>query len=80
MIKKRRSESAFHPLAEQTIIEIGDEIFALKRTSRDKRETILAIHNVTDKAQKVQLFMDTMGAIQLNDRKEKDVVIDILTD
>ncbi len=49
LLRVRRRHTAFHPEAGQEILEIGDELFALKRTSVDQRETILAVHNFTDR-------------------------------
>jgi len=80
MIKKRRKEPAFHPLAEQTIIEMGDAIFALKRTSRDNRESILAIHNVTNKSQTLHLDISKSKGNQRDNRKTKVVINDILNE
>ncbi|MCK4628648.1 MAG: hypothetical protein KAT56_06565, partial [Sedimentisphaerales bacterium] len=47
MIRKRRAERVFHPLARQTVLDLGDAIFALARTSDDGNEIIIALHNVT---------------------------------
>ena len=47
MIHKRRAESVFHPLARQTVLDLGEAIFALARISDDGNEIIIALHNVT---------------------------------
>ena len=52
MIAKRKRERAFHPNADQRVLEISESIFALIRTSIKGDEHILALVNVTDKDQK----------------------------
>ncbi len=43
----RRHQKAFHPDAAQEILDFGNEFFALRRTSTDKKQVIVCITNVT---------------------------------
>jgi len=53
LIRLRRNQKAFHPNAAQTILNVGDACFTVLRTSTDEQQTILALHNVTEKDQTV---------------------------
>ena len=57
MMEKRTNEKAFHPNADQEIINVSDSIFSLLRTSVDKTEHVLVIINVTDELQQFRLDM-----------------------
>lgn len=45
LIKERTSHSAFHPNAQQAVLNLDNRIFALLRTS--EKERLLALHNVS---------------------------------
>jgi len=47
LLTARMSSSAFHPLGKQRILDYGDQLFAVERTSPDGRERALALHNVS---------------------------------
>lgn len=55
MLRARSALPAFHPMAAQHIANYGTGIFAIERTSRDGKQKILALHNVTNKTQSVEL-------------------------
>jgi len=55
MIRRRREEKAFHPNAGQNILDLGEAVFAVRRTSADGTEVISALHNVTGERQEVRL-------------------------
>ena len=55
MIEIRISEKAFHPNAKQEIIGFSKPIFAIKRTSVNGEEKILAIFNVSNQNQMIYL-------------------------
>lgn len=61
MIKRRISEKAFHPNAEQKVLRISDSVFAVLRTSVDGRERIFAVTNVTDKTQHIEFSTKDEG-------------------
>ncbi len=45
----RGQHRAFHPEAPQEALDLGSEVVALRRTSIDGIESVLALHNVTDR-------------------------------
>ncbi len=51
----RKKQKAFHPNAHQEIIDLGNKLFAMIRTSTDEKQTILCITNVTSERQKIVL-------------------------
>ena len=55
IIQARIREKAFHPNAAQQVLDISEEVFALVRTSVDGEETILAVTNVTDQKQCLEI-------------------------
>jgi len=55
MLSKRIREKAFHPNALQRVLNISDSVFLLVRTSVDGEETILAVTNVTDQKQCLEI-------------------------
>jgi sucrose phosphorylase len=55
LIKIRRQHPAFHPKAAQHALDVGDAVFGLRRTSRDMKEQILILCNVTDRPQVAKL-------------------------
>jgi len=51
LLQQRSSSKAFHPSAEQEVLHLGRGIFGLLRTTMDKSERILCLHNVTPETQ-----------------------------
>ena len=51
LINIKSKQSAFHPNANRSYIYLGSKIFAFKRTSTDKKQTILCLTNLTSKVQ-----------------------------
>ncbi len=47
LLRLRALHSAFHPNGKQEVLDLGPEIFAVKRQSPDNSEVILALHNMT---------------------------------
>ncbi|MFW5997097.1 MAG: sugar phosphorylase, partial [Lentisphaeria bacterium] len=54
-IKERISHPAFHPDAEQRVIQFNDGVFAVERTAPWASETVLAVSNVTGRKIKLDL-------------------------
>ncbi|WP_106478731.1 sugar phosphorylase [Phytohalomonas tamaricis] len=54
-LHKRRKEPCFHPEAEQKILDFGPGLFAFMRGPLADGRRLLAIHNVTDQPQLIQL-------------------------
>jgi len=48
-LRKRSSAPAFHPDAAQEILDLGDAIFGLVRTSTDGNQSIVCLYNFTSK-------------------------------
>ena len=55
LLNIRRKQKAFHPNASRLNINLGSNIFCFKRTSIDKKQTILCITNLTSKTQTLKL-------------------------
>ncbi|MFP4026641.1 MAG: sugar phosphorylase [Candidatus Brocadiia bacterium] len=55
LLELRQRESAFHPDAEQDVLDFGPEIFAVRRHNTETDETILALHNVTEREQQFEM-------------------------
>ncbi len=51
----RRNQKAFHPNAFRYNINLGSKIFAFKRISIDKKQTIICISNLSSKIRKIRL-------------------------
>ena len=51
----RTAHSPFNPNATQFTMQLGDDIFGVWRQSRDRSQSIFAMHNVTDRAVEVPL-------------------------
>ncbi len=49
IIKTRKIQKAFHPDGKQEVFDIGKQLFALRRTSPDKKQQIVCITNVSSK-------------------------------
>ena len=64
-IKKRNK--AFHPNAHRQTLNLGPKIFAFKRISLDKKQTIMCVSNLSSKSQIIN--------IQLNKKKLKELII-----
>lgn len=60
MLAVRTTQPAFHPDAEQTVVEAGREsVIAFVRTSQDDKQRILVLANVGDKPVRVDLSVAT---------------------
>jgi glucosylglycerate phosphorylase len=66
LLKIRKLEKAFHPNAEQKIIQISDSIFCVKRTIIDTKSVVFAYVNVTNKNQKFRLELSDENLIETN--------------
>ena len=49
LISIRKKQKAFHPEAKQKILNLGNELFGLLRTSKDNKQKVLVIANLTTK-------------------------------
>jgi sucrose phosphorylase len=55
-ISIRKAQEAFHPNATQYTLHLGKRIVAFWRESLNRSQSIFAIHNISDKAQKIPLL------------------------
>ena len=72
ILRRRASYPAFHPDAPQEILEAGDGIFALKRTSKFGDQQIVCIGNFTSKNKTVRNMDTLLGDSSLT--KVKDII------
>lgn len=50
LLEIRRQQPAFHPNSPQSILDLGPSVFALQRHDPSSGQTILALHNMSDKS------------------------------
>ena len=55
LLNIRKKQKAFHPYASQETLNLGSKIFAIKRVSIDKKQSIFCLTNVSSKKQFVNL-------------------------
>ena len=73
LLKIRNKQKAFHPNAQRITLDLGSRVFAFKRTSLDRKQTITCITNMTSNVQLLNINGKVMyGKNLLN---EKLVVI-----
>jgi glucosylglycerate phosphorylase len=58
LLTARTAEGAFHPFGGQRVLDAGPGVFGVERTSPDGTQTVIALHNVTDSEQQVELPME----------------------
>ncbi len=51
----RRKQKAFHPNAKRINMNFGSKVFGFKRISRDKKQTITCVTNLSSVAQKIKI-------------------------
>jgi sucrose phosphorylase len=65
LIQVRTNEPAFHPVAPQAVLNLHPALFTLRRTSRDGRSSVIAIHNVSNQVVQTELpagrYLDLIG-------------------
>ncbi len=61
LIRIRTAERAFHPNGAQEVLALNDNLFALRRTSPDGAERVIAVHNVSGKLQTLSLALAHTG-------------------
>ena len=76
LLNIRRKQKAFHPNALRINLNFGQKIYAFKRVSIDKKQTILCITNLSSKIQKTEISQKYLkmknlinSKIQIEDRK-----------
>ena len=62
LLQARGSDPAFHPYGAQEVLQLGQAIFALLRTSPDGQRQVLCLHNVSGQRQQVQVRPELLPA------------------
>ena len=60
LIKIRKNQKAFHPDAARKTLNFGQKFFGIKRTSVDKKQSIICITNITSDIQTIVLNKDIL--------------------
>ena len=60
LIKIRKNQKAFHPDAPRKTLNLGKNFFGIKRTSVDKKQSIVCITNITSDKQTIVLNKDIL--------------------
>ena len=55
LLEIRRKQKAFHPNASRLNLDFGKKIYGFKRVSKDKKQTIICITNLSSKIQKIKI-------------------------
>ena len=55
LLNIRRNQKAFHPNAQRLNLNFGSKIYGFKRISKDKKQTIICITNLSSKPQKTKI-------------------------
>ncbi len=61
LLRQRTSHPAFHPNAAQAVLALHPALFVLLRTTPENSGQVLAIHNVSDSAQTLNLYPKEVG-------------------
>ncbi len=56
LLNIRRKQKAFHPNAQRINLNFGSKIYGFKRISKDKKQTIICITNLSSKSQKTRII------------------------
>ena len=72
LIKIRKNQKDFHPDAHRKTLNLGRKFFGIKRTSVDKKQSIICVTNITSVKQAIYLSKDMLKGKNLF--KEKILV------
>jgi glycosidase len=53
LLRARSASPAFHPHGRQQVLEYGEAVFALLRISPDESQSVLCLHNISNRSQRV---------------------------
>ena len=74
LLNIRRKQKAFHPNAARYNLNFGSKIFAFKRVSLDKKQSIICITNLSSKIQNITLnktYLRWKNLIKLHSKLNK---------
>ena len=69
LLKIRNKQKAFHPNAQRITLDLGSRVFAFKRTSLDRKQTITCITNMTSNVQLLNINGKVMYGKNLLNKK-----------
>ncbi len=61
LIYHRIRQKAFHPNADQRVLDLSERVFSVLRTSVDRKEKILALINITDQNVNLQIDLESLS-------------------
>ena len=76
LLKIRKGQKAFHPNADQIILDLDDRLFSLIRISTDHEQAILILINVSNSSFKLSLNLDDLKIHQFNN---VDKLLELIT-
>jgi sucrose phosphorylase len=62
LLKIRTTHSAFHPHGAQQVIDTSKAVFSTLRTSLDREERVLCLHNLSDQDQRIEIDLVQLDA------------------
>jgi glucosylglycerate phosphorylase len=76
LLRARRTQPAFHPAAPQQVLDLGPGVFALQRgpLAGHSGQTVVALHNVTNQPQTVELASLGLGSFGVRDVLADEVI------
>ena len=78
LLNIRRKQKAFHPNAARYNLNFGSKIFAFKRVSLDKKQSIICVTNLSSKIQNITLnktYLRWKNLIKLQSKLNKQLVL-----
>jgi len=75
LLLARSSSAAFHPHGSQKVLDVGNGIFALSRTSPDGTKNVLCLQNVTQQVQRIENLINKTARDLLTNRSQNLEII-----
>ena len=73
MLNIRRKQKDFHPNATRLNLNFGPKIYGFKRISKDRKQTIICITNISSQKQKIKVHKENLKFRNLMNSKTKIV-------
>ena len=73
LLNIRRKQKAFHPNAKRLNLNFGPKIYGFKRISKDRKQTIICITNISSQNQKIKVHKENLKFRNLINSKTKIV-------
>ncbi len=75
LLLARSSSAAFHPHGSQKVVDVGNNIFALSRSSPDGTKNVLCLQNVTPQEQRIENLISKTARDLLTNRSRNSEII-----